>query len=343
MKSSLTVGDPRPWPRRARIQVGLTLVLLAVCPSMSRAAAPLAAPDGPIAQALFEAGRRLMDEGRFTEACPKLAESHRLDPAAGTLLNLAVCHEKEGKTASAWAEYNDLLGMKSGEGDAERRRIASDRLAQIEPGLARVVIIPDSVDLGLDLRITLDGVQIRRAAVGVPLPVDPGVHHVAINAAGRREWSAEVAPTEPGAVREVRAPRLELAILSPSVAATNAAPAPAVAPAGGARRAVAYGAAAGAVILLSATGYLGYLAKAEWDRRNEHCAPDCDNPIASDAGTRARNLARGADFTFGAGIISGAIGVYCLVTSSRAPVSPTPAATVGMTGQAVTFSYGGKF
>src|SRR4051812_6077257 len=144
MKSYLTVADAGCSLRRARIRCCLALILLAGSPSASVAATPVAAPDAQIAQALFEAGRRLMDEGKFAEACPKLAESHRLDPAAGTLLNLAVCHEKEGKTASAWAEYNDLLGMKGGDGDAERRRIASDRLTRLEPGLPRITIIPDS-------------------------------------------------------------------------------------------------------------------------------------------------------------------------------------------------------
>jgi len=294
------------------------------------------------AQALYDDAMQLLRAGSYAEACPKLAESHRLDPAAGTLLNLAVCHEKEGKTASAWAEYNDLLGMKGGEGDAERRRIASDRLTQLEPGLARITIIPDSVDLALDLRITLDGVQIRRAAVGVPLPVDPGVHQVGMGAAGRRPWSAEVAPTAPGTLQEVRAPRLELAILSAPPTASPPARPPAVPP-GHARRSVAYAAAAGAVVLLSATGYLGYLAKNEWDRRNEHCVPDCDNSVASDAATRARSLARAADVTFGAAVIAGAIGVYSFVTSSD-PFVPAPSgATIAADAHAVTFSYGGTF
>src|SRR3954468_2190760 len=59
------------------------------------------------AQALFEQARKLMADGKFPEACPKLAESQRLDPGAGTLLNLGHCYEKSGRTASAWVTFKD--------------------------------------------------------------------------------------------------------------------------------------------------------------------------------------------------------------------------------------------
>src|SRR4051812_24565538 len=62
---------------------------------------------GTASQALFDEGRRLLEAGNYVEACAKLDESYRLDAAAGTLLNLALCHEQQGRSASAWFEYHD--------------------------------------------------------------------------------------------------------------------------------------------------------------------------------------------------------------------------------------------
>ncbi len=42
-----------------------------------------------VAEQLFNQARDLMKAGAFSEACPKLEASLKLDPATGTLFNLA--------------------------------------------------------------------------------------------------------------------------------------------------------------------------------------------------------------------------------------------------------------
>src|SRR5450432_3787567 len=105
-------------------------------------AAPAAAQvsNAALAESLFREGKRLSGEHKFAEPCPKVAESYRLDPGLGTLLNLATCHESEGKPASAWAEFSDASSQARREGDSDRGQLAEDHMKALEPKLAHVSV-----------------------------------------------------------------------------------------------------------------------------------------------------------------------------------------------------------
>ena len=64
----------------------------------------------------------------------KLAESERIDPSNGTLLNLVLCEERLGKVASAWLHTKELLERLPAN-DA-RRPIAERRFAALSARLA---------------------------------------------------------------------------------------------------------------------------------------------------------------------------------------------------------------
>lgn len=137
-----------------------------------------------LAETLFFTGRGLMEAKRYAEACEKFSESYRLDPAAGTLLNLAVCHEEDGKIASAWGEYRQALLDARRMGRQDRIELVEERLAAIEPALPKLTIV---VPLGVvvpGMVVKRNSVPLGEAAWNLELPVDPGDVAVTIEAPG---------------------------------------------------------------------------------------------------------------------------------------------------------------
>lgn len=149
-----------------------------------------------LATSLFRAGRELSAAGKTREACEKFAESQRLDPAAGTLLNLAICHEELGLLATAWAELNDSLALALRDGRADREEIARAHLGALEPRLPRVTVELEDRDPPADLAVSLDDVVLRPAALWTPIPVDPGAHRLVARAKGRRAFELRFGAVE---------------------------------------------------------------------------------------------------------------------------------------------------
>ena len=186
----------------ARIVCG---VVIALAPSVALADGSETA----LAQSLFDEGVRLMEQNRYAEACPKLAESQRLDPGGGTLLNLGLCREKEGKLATAWAIYNEALSQAIKDGRKEREATARQRVEELGPMLAKIVIrVPSDVASLGGLVVTLDGVDIGRAAFGVESPIDAGDHVMTAKADGKLEWQQTISVKKDGETSSVDVPML---------------------------------------------------------------------------------------------------------------------------------------
>jgi hypothetical protein len=159
------------------------------------AAAPRASAqttDRALAEELFRQGQALVEAKRYAEACPKFAESQRLDPGTGTLLNLAACHQAEGKLASAWTEYSTVITLSQRDNRPDRVAFAEERLKEIEPKLSRLTIELSPAADTPGLVIKLDGAVVGRPALGVAVPVDPGTHNVEATATGKQAWQATV-------------------------------------------------------------------------------------------------------------------------------------------------------
>ncbi len=173
----------------------------ATATSGSRAGVVPSAADRAAAQALFDEGRELMDQGRSADACPRFEESNRLEPALGTRFHLANCYEDLGKLASAHALYLEVASEAANRDQAARERVARERARAVEPRLARLSIeVPFSPSPAL--RVERDGTLVGAAQWGLPVPVDPGVHRINASAPGREPWATDVeVPGEPGITR----------------------------------------------------------------------------------------------------------------------------------------------
>lgn len=134
--------------------------------------------DDATAEALFQAGKGLMDQKKYAEACPKLEASYKLDPAVGTMLNLADCHEKEGKLAKAWGNWGEARDQAKRENDKARMDLAARRQKELEPRVPKLTVkVTGSVE---GLAVYRDELQLESVMIGVPLPVDPGAHVITL-------------------------------------------------------------------------------------------------------------------------------------------------------------------
>lgn len=172
--------------RKSLLAIGLVMALGWSTPLHAQPA------DTALAETLYQQGKSLMDQKKYDDACLKFAESHRLEPATGTLLNLASCNEARGKLATAWAEYNDAVIAARRDNREDRVQFARERITAIEPKLARVTVsVPTEAEVeGLEVR--LDGVALRKAAWGVPAPTDAGKHTIEVMAPRKKPWSQTI-------------------------------------------------------------------------------------------------------------------------------------------------------
>jgi hypothetical protein len=158
--------------------------------SAGSAIAQTNASDAAIAQSLFDEGRKLMNEKKFPEACPRLERSYKLDPAPGTLLNLAVCHEAVGKTATAWNEFRDTVAIAKRENRGDRLKFAEQHLKGLDGKISTLTVTDQARENGLEWR--LDGVKVGVESFGIALSIDPGSHTIDATAPGHDTWTSTI-------------------------------------------------------------------------------------------------------------------------------------------------------
>ncbi len=270
-----------------------------------------------LARSLFDEGRTLGRDGRFSEACPKLEESQRLDPGLGTGFNLADCYEHVGRTASAWSLFGEVADGARQTGQAERERVARARALAIEPKLGRLVVrSPPGVD------VALDGRPVGTGALGSAMPVDPGEHRLDATAPGRRSRIMTVRVFEANATSIDIGPLEDEPTVTP--AAPPAAPAPAAAPpvarpGTGGLRTAALGAAGAGAIAIGLGAFFGFRARSKWSDAQPHCPNATCDDVGLPAWSEAHSNATASTVSFVVAGVAVAAAVVLWIVDAQPP------------------------
>jgi hypothetical protein len=280
------------------------------------------------AQELFDQAKTLMTSGRAAEACPKLEESQRLDPASGTLVNLARCYEATGRLASAWSTFIEGATAAKASGNADRERGAREAAAALAPRIAklRVNVAPDARVPGLEIK--KDGFAVGQPQWGLSIPEDPGEHSVVARAPRHREWKTVAIVKGEGTTTDIAVPKLEEAAGEQPMSAGADATADTGVPSGlGTQRIVAIAAGGVGVVGLAVGTIFGLKTMSKKNTADDYCSgSECNDPRGVDAGKEAHSAGNVATV----GMIVGAVGVAAGLTLWFTAPSQGPEARVSV-------------
>jgi hypothetical protein len=253
--------------------------------------------DPAAAEELFRQGRAASQNKDFSTACAKFRESNRLDPAIGTVFNIADCEEKLGRLATSWTLFQEVVQRLPS--DDERRPIAVQRARSLEARVPTLTIhlLPSD---RTDVVVRRDGIALGTASLDTPLPVDPGEHTVVVEAPGTQSalfvskvGTAEHASLEVrvGTISTASQPTREAAPAAPDAAHSSHTAAYVVASVGVAG--VLTGIVAGLVVL----------------SKKSTVDAECTGKVCSPAGLEAANSGKTFGVVTTVALVAGALGL----------------------------------
>jgi hypothetical protein len=284
--------------------------------------ASFAYADPAAAEALFREGRALLERGELAPACAKLEASNALDPSSGTLLNLAACRLRQGRTATAWAHFVSAQRLAENQGRAEQANEAKRRALELEPRLSTLTLLAAEAPRGLEVR--RNGQILQRASLGTAVPVDPGQIVIEASAPGYQSERLELTVGEAADRRVLEIPTLRRAIAHAAVEPSAAAGADTPgrdAPTRVRSRALPWvigGAGAGALV---AGSVFGVLALSSNSTAEDHC--NAGRSLECDETEKRRNSqALASSIGFGIGLVGvGVAAIWLLADDAGRPRS----------------------
>jgi hypothetical protein len=281
------------------------------------------APEVGKADALFNAGRSLLEAGEYADACPKFAESQKLAPGLGVTLYLADCYERLGRTASALVEFKRAVKIASTRGD-KRGAIAAERAATLEGRVPQLLLQLTPAARAQDVTVTRDGDTVPSAQWDTAMAIDPGDHEIVVTAPSKQTRHVTVKlAAQKGVVTTTIDALEDPPPLQPLLSSTAEATAP-VPPPSKTQKWVGIGVGSAGVVGLGVGAVFGILAITKLHQSNDGpCDQATDQCSTAGMGLRQDSLHFGNASTVALSIGGAALvgGVVLFVTAPKSSSS----------------------
>lgn len=303
-------------------------LILASSASLANDRDAAGASDAPVsarAQVLFDRAVALMETGNYAEACPKLEESHALDPGGGTALNLGYCWERLGKLGSAHTAYEEAQRLAARDGRSDREQLARQKLQALAPRLTFLKIVLGFSARSLDaLEVRLDGRNLPPSSFERPVPIDAGRHVLEVTALHKRPFVQRIEVGESAGILEIEVNHLEdggpsrFVARAPIASAARGAPAVGVQPR---PKPAFWVAGASSLVLLAAGGTAGIIALHRHEQSDRLCPGNACSARGVEAEEQANTYAWIANVGIGAGLAAAGIAAYIWLSQRDVPRS----------------------
>ena len=272
----------------------------------------------PRADELFQQGKALLEQRRVAEACQKFEASLTLARRGGTLLNLAVCREQEGRTATALTLFAQARERAQEDQRPDRIALADEHLAGLRPRLSWLTIAPAPGVAPVGLTIQCDNSTLAGANWGVPQAVDPGDHVITAAAPGRDPITVQVlvranADHQSVALPELSPSSVEAAPAEPPTRSRAAPPKTNESAASSRRPVVGFVVLGIGAVGLAVGSAFGIQAIVESNHSQSLCSASPCSAEAYQANELARSAAHVADVAIPVGLTVAGLGLFLLL------------------------------
>jgi len=267
------------------------------------------------ARELALSGAEAFDKQDYATALDRFQRAESLFKVPSIAVMVARCLARTGRVVESVDKYEETLRMPLDAAAPEAfQRAVADATAEVEAVRARVprLELHLSADAPPDVRVRLDDKPVPAALLGVPIPLNPGPHHLSANSPGRQRYSHDLVLDE-GTRQSVE---ISLLPLEPARAPQNAA-----APAGDAAKPshrpsmLAIGLLSGGGVALLVGTVSGIAALGHKSKLDEQCSPGCPSDLSKELD--AYRFDRTVSYVgFGLGLAAAGAGTYFLLQKS---------------------------